>query len=317
MISLSNIFSVEQGHWNLVIMFITLLAIMEPIVLGRSVQTFEHAPVNDAIASSEAQMSYGILMASTIPLLIDTALDYNIIYDKLRWKQYLFGRVPIALTGFLVSVQFFVISRIPSLIGITNSRAESYLFNLHCFKVVLMGSNMFILTSVKPGVFTGSLSSLFTLIFCVHAMVRINMPGCSHGFHVFGIAFSMITFVLVTLVLVYWLYKWYKTTINFNVDDYTCLLYVFIYLICMLGAYVNVIRSLSKNGETSDFSTYTAEALAIVNYLYAFVFIMLTIAPGRIARFEAVIHLVSGYLGFTIDVYVCMCMYICVSLYCI
>ena len=152
---------------------------------------------------------------------------------------------------------------------------------------------MFILSSVKPSVFSGMLSSLFTLIICALVIVRANMPGSGPAYYRFATIFSGISFVPVTLVLFYWGFKWAKNTSRISVEDYSCLLYVFIYFICTLGSYANMIYSLTKHGKVSDFSTYTAEGLAASNYLYVFVFIMLTIAPGRIARFEAVTHLVS------------------------
>ena len=239
MASLSkNIFSVEKGHLNLVIMTVALCAILLPIVFGRSFAMFEGSPVNDAIISPDTHLSHGILMASTIPLLIDTALDYGIIYDKICWKQYLFGRVPIAITGFLVSVQFFVISSTPSIFGLTDSRAGSYLFNLDCFKIVLMSCNMFILTLTNPGVFAGWISTSFTSLVCTITVVRAYMPGSSPAYHQFSVIFSSIGFIPIILSLIYCCYKWISTTNRASIADYTCLLYV-LYML-----YVNLVRVL-------------------------------------------------------------------------
>ena len=292
---LSNVFSIKKGHMNIIIMAITLFVLLLPVICGRSFEELDEAPIAKAIILPQAQMSYGILMVSTVPLMIDTLLDYELIYDRVKWKTYLFGRLPLALTGFLVSVQVFVLSNTPSIFNITESRAGTYFVCFTCLKVVLLSSNMFILTSTKPSVFSGLLSSLFTLLVCLVIIVRFNTPDSSTGFQLFSTVVACAGSVPIGCTLLYWGYEWIKTIKHMNVEDYTCLLYIIIYLLCICGSYANIVYTYCKFGEVTDFSMYSGGGLALSNYMYVFVFTMLTIAPGRIARFEAVTHLVSLY----------------------
>ena len=292
---LFNIFSIKKGHMIIIIMALTLFIILLPVICGRSFQELDEALIAKAIISPQAQKSYGILMVSTVPLMIDTLLDYDLIYDKVKYKTYLFGRVPLALTGFLVGVQVFVLSDTPSIFNITKNMAGTYFLSFTCFKVVLLSSNMFILTSTKPTVFSGLLSTLLTLLVCSIVIIRFNTPNSTPSFQLLSSIAACVISIPIGCTLVYWGYKWIKMTKYITVEDYTCLLYIFIYLLCLFGSYANIMCTYFKNGKVADFSSYSGDGLALTNYMYVFVFTMLTIAPGRIARFEAVTHLVSLY----------------------
>ena len=78
-----------------------------------------------------------------------------------------------------------------------------------------------------------------------------------------------------------------------TVEDYTCILYMGTFFITLSISYVILFQIRSENDTQDNFSSYGARGVAFVNYTYIAIFILLTIAPGRIARFEAVIHLVS------------------------
>lgn len=137
------------------------------------------SPASVAILSSETQLSYCILLVSTFPSVIDTALDYSNFYNEAKWRKYIFGRVPIVLTGFLVSLQFFVISYTPSIFGLTSSRTSSYLLALCSFRLVFSGSVILILTSMKPTVFTSRITLLFTLFICFFVVIKTYLPGAN------------------------------------------------------------------------------------------------------------------------------------------
>ena len=283
-----------KGYLNLIVIGISLLAILIPLLCGYDFNLLDESPVNNAIMSPQAQTSYGILLVSIIPSVIDTALDFANIFHPFKRQKYIFGRVPIALAGFLVSVQFFVISDSPSIFNLTSNRAASYLFCLSCLKIVFTGSMMTILTSIKPSVFSGRTTFLFTLCTCGVIVIRTSSPGTSASFHQFSNILSYLFLVLIVFAIFYWLSLLMKSLRNMTVPDYICILYLFIYLVIIFGSSLNVFRAWSTGQRVIDFSTMTGEDFAIENYCYTFMYIMLAIAPGRIARFEAVTHLVSS-----------------------
>ena len=288
----------EIASWNIVVTSLTLLAIIVPFFCGYSLQSLSNEPVSESILTIEAKYSYGILMVSSIPFALDTALDYNDIYDKTKWKLYLFGRAPVAIGSILVGIQLTMISRTPSIFGLSMSRAESYLLIYSLFKVVFTGSMMYVLSTVKPSVFSGSLSLLFTILVGIVSIVRQFTPGSSPLFYQFSTTLVHICLIVFVIILLYWSSKIVKIIRCLTVEDYTCILYIFMYLFGMLSTYANIFYSWAENrasgkNRPSDFSSWTPECLAIVNYSFSFLFIMLAIAPGRIARFQAVVHLVS------------------------
>ena len=65
-----------------------------------------------------------------------------------------------------------------------------------------------------------------------------------------------------------------------------------IYFVGIIGPSANTFRAWATGERIIDFSTIKTEELVIINYCFSFVFVLLSIAPGRIARFEAVTHLV-------------------------
>ena len=314
---ISSLFLVLEGtgYLNLIVIGISLLAILIPLLCGYDFSLLDESPVNNAIMSPQAQTSYGILLVSIIPSVIDTALDYNNLFHPLKWKKYIFGRIPIVVTGLLVSVQFFVITDTPSIFGLTTRRTASYLLSLSCLKIVFTGSMMIILTSIKPSVFSRRVTFLFTLLACTVFALRAYTPGSSAWFHQFSNNLSYIFLVVVVLTLVYWMAKLVKALDHMTVPDYICALYLLIYFVGIFGSYIHVFLAWSIGEHVIDFSTMTALELATTNYCYTFVFIMMSIAPGRIARFEAVTYLVSRHnyisrphiLTDIYSVYPCLC----------
>ena len=291
--SLSFLF--EKGYSNLIVVAVSLLAILIPYFCGYDLDLLEQSSVNDAILSSQAQTSYGILLVSVIPSVIDTALDYTNLFHPLKWKKYIFGRVPIALTGFLVSIQFLLISDVPSIFVLTDCRAASYIISLGCLKIVFTGSIMTILTSIKPSIFSGIITTIISLFACSIIVIRSFTPGSSASFHQFSNVLSYLFLVLILVVVFYYLYKLIATARIMTVPDYICALYLFIYFVGVFGSSANTFQAWSAGDEINDFSTMKAYELAIVNYFFASMYVMLSIAPGRIARFEAVTHLVSSH----------------------
>lgn len=292
----SFIIFLEQGYFNILFAAISLFIILLPPLCGYNDKVLNASSVNVAIVSPQAQLSYCVLLVSTLPSIIDSALDYSNFFDSIKWKKYIFGRVPIVITGFLVSVQFFVISDAPSIFNLTSSRAVSYLFALSSFKLVLTGSMMIILTSIKPTVFTGRATSLFSLFLCFIVIIKTYLPGSSASFYEFSAILNYIFLVIVVITLLYWLVKLAACTKVMTVSEYICLLYLLIYYVSLFGSDVNVFIAWSDGEHVVDFTTITAQELAIMNYCFSFAFIMISIAPGRIARFEAVTHLVCACL---------------------
>ena len=290
MMSFTNL--LEKGYFNIIIVAISLLIILVPCLSGYSDELLYESPANDAILSTEAQLSYGILLVSTFPSIIDTILDYPNLFNATKWKKYIFGRVPLVVTGFLVSIQFFVIADTPSIFNFTSSRAASYLFALSSFKLVFTGSMMIILTSIKPTVFTGRVTSAFTLFVCFFVVIRTYLPGSSDSFHEFSADLNYVFLVVVVTTLLYWLLKLAACTSAMTISEYICLLYLLIYYVSLFGSYINIFFAWKNGRHDGDFTTITSQDFVILNYCFSFAFIMLSIAPGRIARFESVTHLV-------------------------
>ena len=285
-------FLFEKGYSNLIVVAISLLATLVPYFCGYDLDLLEQSSVNDAILSPQAQTSYGILLVSTIPSVIDTALDYANLFHPLKWRKYIFGRVPIALAGFLVSIQFLLISDTPSIFALTDCRAASYLLSLSCLKLVFTGSIMTILTSIKPHVYSGKATTIVSLFISSVIVIRTFTPGASASFHQFSNILSYIFLVLILVAILYYLYKLIATARIMTVPDYICALYLFIYFVGIFGSSANTFQAWTAGEEINDFSTIKAYELATINYFFASMYVMLSIAPGRIARFEAVTHLV-------------------------
>ena len=293
MSSLSSILSLEHGNWNIIIAIISLISITTPIFCGFSFNGYQNSPAIDAIISHEAQIGYGMLAVSTWPLFLDTLSDYGNFYNIAKWRQYLFGRVPIAIAGFLISLQFFLIIRIPSIFGLTNDIPTSYFYCVTCFRIVLTSCLMFMLTNVKPSIFGGRLTTFVTLTACFISSVRMYTPGSSPTYASFSITITYIGLAVLLVILLHWASKLIKTRHNMTVADYTCILYMGTFFLTLFISYVILFQIRSENDTQNNFSSYGARGVAFVNYTYIAIFILLTIAPGRIARFEAVIHLVS------------------------
>ena len=284
---------VDSGQLNVLLMGFGVFIVLLPYLCGYSLKALNSSPVSESILSIEAQFSYGILLVSTIPLALDTLLDYNEIHEKAKWTLYIFGRMPIVLTGLLMSIQFVMIESTPSIFFLTTSRAETYLLCINCFKIVFTGSMMYTLNSVKPTIFTGRLSFVFNLLVCIASVLRMLTPGSTTLLYTIKLLLANICLIVYAAILLWWGYKLIKMLRCYTVDDYACILYIFITFVAICGSYVGAFQSWAKTGRVSDFSTLTSEGLAITNYSFSFLFIMLAIAPGRIARFESVVRLVS------------------------
>ena len=285
----------QNGQLNVILMSLGVLIILSPYLCGYSLKALNNSPVSESILSIEAQFSYGILVVSTVPLALDTLLDYNQLYDPAKVKLYIFGRVPIVVTGLLMSIQFALIESIPSIFFLTTSRADTYLLCINCFKIIFTGSMMYTLNTIKPEIFSGRLSFLFNLLVCIASILRMLTPGSSTLLYTLKVLLANICLIVYAAILLWWGYKLIKMLRCYTVNDYTCILYMFITFVAICGSYVGAFQSWVKTGRVSDFSTLTPEGLAITNYGYVFLFIMLTIAPGRIARFEFVLSLVSTH----------------------
>ena len=289
---LSEFLSIERGHWNLIIVGITVFAMIVYTLIGYNFKNLEDAPVSMAILSFQAQSSNSIFMVSTIPSVLSTALDYPDFFNPIKWKRYTFGRLPVAIVGLLVGIQFFAIAETPNIFSLTSSRAESYLLSLSCLKVVLTGSLVYIPATIKPSIFSGKVTSLFTLIVCAFVSIGTYTPGSSPAFHQFSGILNYIFLALIICILIHWVIQLTKLARNMDVGDFICISCIFICLVGLFGSYVNVFLAWSTGARVIDFSTITSQEFAITNYCYTFVFIMLAIAPGRIARFEATTYLV-------------------------
>ena len=286
--------SLEHGGWNIIIAGLSIISITIALVYCKqNFISLNDTSASDSIISREAQLSYGILLVATGPLLVDTLLDYNDFYNITKWKQYIFGRVLIALTGFMISLQFFVLSDHPSIFNLTNIAAASYLYCLTCFRVVFTSCLMFMLTNVKPSIFQGWLTTFITLLISIICCTRMFTLGTGPEFAQATAITNNICAGILGIVLIYWVYKLIQTRKHMTVEDYTSILYLFTFFIGILISYITVFKTRPKNGASAAFSTFTAQDIAFINCSYALIFIILTIVPGRIARFEAVIHLVS------------------------
>ena len=289
--SLSSLLSFEHGHWNIIIAAISLIAITIPIFCGFDFKVFQHSPASAAIISHEAQIGYGMLAVSTWPLLLDTLSDYGNIYNKAKWKQYVFGQLPISVMGFLISLQFFVIISTPSIFGLTTDALTSYFYCLTCFRIVLTSCLMFLLTNVKPSIFSGGLTTFVIFVACLISAVRMYTPGSSPMYASSSTTCSYICLALLTVILLYWGSKLFKTRLNMTVEDYTSVLYMSTFSIVLFVSYISLFQL--RSDSQVNFATFGTKGILFINYSYIAIYILLTIAPGRIARFEAVIHLVS------------------------
>ena len=293
MISFASLFSLEKGNFNLIIGVLSLISITIPLISGFSFMSLDDSIASDAVISNEAQISYGMLAVAIVPLLIDTLSDYNDIYNVTKWKQYIFGRVPIALMGMLISIQLCVIADTPSIFGLTNDSTASYFYCLTCFRIVFTACLMFMLTNVKPSIFQGWLTTLITIIACFISSIRMYTPGSTPSFCTISLLLSYVCLAVLATIIIYLGIELTKTRKHMNVEDYTCILYLSIYLLALAVSYVSVFQTRSKDHTEVNFSNFTARDIAVINGSFALLYILLTIAPGRIARFEAVIHLVS------------------------
>ena len=306
---------IDKGYFNIIFVALSMLIILIPRLCGYHDSLLNKSPANVAIASPEAQLSYGILLVSTLPSLIDTILDYQYYFNEAKWKKYIFGRVPIVVTGFLFSVQLFTINNTPSIFGVTSSTVGSYLFTLCSFRLIFTGSAMLILTSMKPTVFTGKLTSLFTLFICFYVVIRTFLSGSTTSFQQLAAILNYIFVVVVVTTLIYWLVKLARTTKIMTVSEYICLLYLLIYYISLFGSYMHVFLAWGCGIYMIDFTAVTSKELAVMNYCFSFAFIVLSIAPGRIARFEAVTNLVRRHILYNchyIHVYLYMMVIACI-----
>ena len=282
--------AVESGYNNLIIVGLSLLIITIPILSGYQFNFRDEAQLTKAIVSHQAETSNIFFLCSTIPFMLDTVLDYYKLFDQSRRKRYVFGKIPIAIVGLLVGVQFIVISDTSSIFGITNSVAVSYIYTISCFRIVFTGSMMFVLTCASPAIFSGRMTSLFTLIVSTFIAMKMYTPGSNAAFQQFSIIINIIFFILIIGILFNWIYQLAKVIRCLTASDYTSVLMLFTFLVGLLGSYISVFESW---GHHERGTAGIGQELAIINYCYTFMYVMLSIAPGRIARFEAVTHLVS------------------------
>ena len=288
----------NEGYTVLVIVAVSILAILVPYACGYDFDHLDHGRVNDAILSDHAQNSYGILLVSVIPSLIDTALDYDNFFNPMKWKKYTFGRVPIAVAGLLVSLQFFVIADTPSIFGVTDCVVASYLISLSCLQIVFTGSMLIILISVKPCAYCAKIATVISLFICSFIVIRTFTPGSSQTFHEFSNILSYIFLAFAVFAFFYCLYRLSLIVRHMTVPDYICGLYLLIYFVGIFSTFATFNPWLSGEGISShDFSSIKDQELGTMNYCFSFMYIMLAIAPGRIARFEAVTHLVSWLIS--------------------
>ena len=291
---ISLIPSLEHGGWSLIIAGLSIISITISLVcLEKNFTSLLDTVASDSIISHEAQLSYGILLVATGPLLIDTLLDYDDFYNITKWKRYIFGRIPIAVMGFLISLQFFLISAHPSIFGLTNNAAASYLYCLTCFRVVFIACLMFMLTNVMPSIFQGWLTTFITLMISSISCTRMYTLGSGPKLTQVTAIANDICAGLLGIILIYWVYKLIKTRKHMTVQSYTGILYLGTFFIGILISYISVFKTRQKSGFSPAFQNFTAQDIAFVNCSYALMFIILTLVPGRIARFEAVVHLVS------------------------
>ena len=306
-------FFLGKGYAILIIVAVALLVILVPYACGYDFDHVEHHRVNDAILSAHAQTSYGILLVSVIPSVIDTALDYDNFFNPMKWKKYIFGRVPIALTGLLVSLQFFVIADTTSIFGVTDCIAASYLISLSSLQIVFTGSMLIILISVKPCGYCARVATIISLFICSFIVIRTFTPGSSQTFHEFSNILSYIFLAFAVIAFLFCLYKLALIVRHMTVSDYICALYLLIYFVGIFSTFATFNPWLSGEGISDhDFSSIKAQELGTMNYCFSFMYIMLAIAPGRIARFEAVTHLVSHRHPLYVPSSSCLYVSICV-----
>ena len=238
MISLS--FLLEKGYLNLLVVVMALLTIFVPFLCGYDLDVLDSGPALEAILSSEAQTSYAFFLASTIPAVIDTTLDYSNYYNPIKWKKYIFGRMPIVITGFLVSLQFFVITNTTSIFNLTDCKAESYLLSFSSLKIVFTGSMMIILTSIKPTLFTGLRTTMISIFVCSFIVIRTFTPGSSTTYHDFSTILNYIFLGSSVITLIYFLYQ---LTITSHIMAVSLIWQIIlVYYICLYTLLVLLVR---------------------------------------------------------------------------
>ena len=268
---------------------ITIFCMAIPLFCGYDFSFLRTTPFTNAVISSQAQISYIAFLVSTIPLLIDTLLDFSLVFtnDKER-EVYLFSRVPLALTSFLTSIQLVNVQLSPS---IPNSDAASMYLAIIYFRIMVTSSIMFKLCITKPSVFTVPMTSFMTFIVCFSTALRIYMFGYNTYFYNFSIYVDYISIILVFLILLYWSIRIFLIETTMNVKLYSCILYMLIFLIALIGTISSFFPAIGNYSATT-YLTFTSSQIMVMILMYSFVIIMLTITPGRIARYEAVTHLV-------------------------
>ena len=268
----------------------TLFAIAIPLWSGYSLGSLKVSSFGKAMDADIVATSSVVLLASTIPLMIDVLLDYNQIHSK-GWRTYSFGRVPIALSSFFIGLQL-VYARGANNFGIASDDTVSSYYSIIAFRIITASCIMFILNQTKSSIFCKVTTGLVTLFTCLISATKFYSEGQTTGaYHEFTVVLSDLGLIVMALILCRWCYVALRNLYALQLEDYASLYYLFLCLIVLIGSYF-IFEGQGRF--RSDLSVISPEQLAFLLYCYTFFCMMMTIVPGRIARVEAVIHFVSA-----------------------
>ena len=91
---------IHSRYLNHIIAGITIFCMAIPLFCGYDFSFLRTTPFTNAVISSQAQISYIAFLVSTIPLLIDTLLDFSLIFTNDKEREVFLFKSTISINKF-------------------------------------------------------------------------------------------------------------------------------------------------------------------------------------------------------------------------
>ena len=280
--TLSNISSV---FCNLIVgCFGIIILCLIPVICPTSEFNNSSYLIQNAFRSNEFRNSGTILLVTSLPILLDVALDF-FTKNVSKFTQYeLVGRIFYAIVtcfvGFYISLQnehFHLFANYETSVWVA----------LWCQRIIFISTAMFFLSYANPEIY-GFYSTLsINVMFCLVAFSELYVDIIDRPllYTIVQVYFYLFQCVSI-LFCVYWSFKLCKISkLNWNTSNSTGFLYLSLYMTFILWVVCFTLLSFFLSKDFLNSNIYLA---CFPVYSYIAVNILMTVIPGRIARQDAI-----------------------------
>lgn len=223
------------------------------------------------------QVSSLTFFAILIPLAIDLLMDFVTESNTKDKLEYWISRFILVSVAFIVGILF--IGQANQWFQFFHCTGASFYLTLQSYTIILVSVLCYTVCNLQPVICTPLQTILGNLIFCSILELKYYATVVNPVLLEPLSYFIYVSVVIGGCIGCNWIFKFYQRRQKLVIDDYKCIFYVSLTFACFLLLSFNYIydQAISQNVDAS-LSVYFLSGIHLV----------LSIIPGKVAKFEAI-----------------------------